>query len=128
MAVRYELNVNLLYRWIERYRAERSAGARDGGALGMTENSAAAFVPVEIERRPSELTSPNAVKSGGASPLMPPSREMPTSKTALPASASRLTVALPNGVKLELECNEQDAGLLAAVIETLGRCDVPSGR
>ena len=124
MAARHDLNVNLLYRWIERYRAEHGAGAaQEGIALGMTEGQASPFVPVEIVGRASEPTSPKSVP-----PSMLRSREMPTSKSVPPASASRLTVALPNGVKLELECGGQDAGLLAALIETLGRCDVPSGR
>ena len=129
MAHRYGLNVNLLHGWISRYRAEHSVGAvRDKKAPGKTEGPAAAFIPVEIERRPFEPASPDVVRSGGVTPLTPPSREMPTSMPVLPASASRLTVAMPNGVKLELECGGQDAALLAALIETLGRCDVSDRR
>ncbi|MCP3380239.1 transposase [Bradyrhizobium sp. CCGUVB4N] len=39
--------------------------------------------------------------------------------------AGRLTASMPNGVTLSLEGG--DAQLLSAVIEALGRCDVPTG-
>jgi transposase len=40
----------------------------------------------------------------------------------------RLTVEMPNGVTLRLECSGRDAKLVSAMILTLGRCDVPAGR
>jgi transposase len=40
----------------------------------------------------------------------------------------RLTVEMPNGVTLRLECSGQDVELVSAMIVTLGRCDVPAGR
>jgi transposase len=42
--------------------------------------------------------------------------------------APRLTVEMPNGVTLRLECSGQDVELVSAMIVTLGRCDVPAGR
>ena len=42
--------------------------------------------------------------------------------------APRLTVEMPNGVTLRLECGGQDVELVSAMIVTLGRCDVPAGR
>src|SRR5215831_13371051 len=39
--------------------------------------------------------------------------------------AGRLTASMPNGVTLALEGG--DAQLLSAMIEALGRCDVPTG-
>jgi transposase len=41
---------------------------------------------------------------------------------------SRLRAQLPNGVTLEFDCTGRDAVLVSTVIETLGRCDVPSRR
>jgi transposase len=43
-------------------------------------------------------------------------------------SAPSLTVELPNGVTLRLECSGRDVDLVSAMIVTLGRCDVPAGR
>jgi transposase len=42
--------------------------------------------------------------------------------------APRLTVEMPNGVTLRLECGGQDVELVSAMIVTLGRYDVPAGR
>jgi transposase len=42
--------------------------------------------------------------------------------------APRLTVEMPNGVTLRLECRGHDVELVSAMIETLGRCDVSTGR
>jgi transposase len=39
-----------------------------------------------------------------------------------------LMVQMPNGVTLRFECSGNDAPLLSAMIETLGRCDVPPRR
>jgi transposase len=41
---------------------------------------------------------------------------------------SRLLAQLPNGATVELECTAADAPLVSALIETLGRCDVPARR
>lgn len=41
---------------------------------------------------------------------------------------SRLLAQLPNGATVELECTAGDASLVSALIETLGRCDVPARR
>ncbi|TCG02685.1 hypothetical protein BZM27_54000, partial [Paraburkholderia steynii] len=41
---------------------------------------------------------------------------------------SQLIAELPNGVKLILECADDDASLVMTMIETLGRCHVPVRR
>jgi transposase len=41
---------------------------------------------------------------------------------------SRLLAQLPNGATVELECTAGDASLVSALIETLGRCNVPARR
>ncbi|MHC2289573.1 hypothetical protein [Bradyrhizobium barranii] len=69
---------------------------------------APAFVPV---RAP----SPSPTRSAGAIAVCATER----------SCAGRLTASMPNGVTLSLEGG--DAQLLSAVIEALGRCDVPAG-
>ncbi|MBC8643041.1 transposase [Caballeronia sp. EK] len=45
-----------------------------------------------------------------------------------PALRSRLTVEMPNGVTLRLDCTAGDASLVSAMIESLGRCTVQTRR
>ncbi len=45
-----------------------------------------------------------------------------------PALCSQLTVEMPNGVTLRLDCTGGDASLVSAMIESLGRCDVQTRR
>jgi transposase len=79
---------------------------------------AAAFVPVvEIARADPQLPLPK----------LPPHREAARAAQR-PAAPSRLTVEMPNGITLRLECGAQDATLVSAMIETLGRYDVSAGR
>nr|WP_258187620.1 hypothetical protein [Trinickia symbiotica] len=53
---------------------------------------------------------------------------IPVSPEANRAASSTLTVQMPNGITLKLECVGNDVSLLSAMIETLGRCDVPAAR
>ena len=114
IALRAGVNANLLRRWICEHQKEH----RDTRATQVS-GDAAAFVPV--------------VESAGAEaqPQLPrltaPHREAPR-VAQRPAASSRLTVEMPNGITLRLECGSQDATLVSAMIETLGRCDVPTGR
>jgi transposase len=114
MALRAGVNANLLRRWICEHQKEH----RDTRATQVS-GDAAAFVPV--------------FESAGVEPqpqlprLPPPHRETPR-VAQRPAAPSRLTVEMRNGVTLRLECGAQDATLVSAMIETLGRCDVPAGR
>jgi len=130
LALRYGVNANLLHKWIVQYGEKRDVGAsRDKKAPAIIGGEVSAFIPVEIARSPSKPASAEVVTGGAVAPLMPSLREMRTASSAPPpASASRLTIAMPNGVKLELDCRGQDAGLLATLIETLGRCDVSDRR
>jgi transposase len=52
-----------------------------------------------------------------------PMARLPAPSARPPAARVRVTASLPNGVRLELD--DADAKVLAAVIEALGRCDVP---
>ncbi|OCP34406.1 IS66-like element accessory protein TnpA [Ensifer sp. LC163] len=92
---------NQLRNWVA-LRRRRQASEKE---LTVLPNSAPpAFVPV-------------VAVSATARPLAPSAR--PTSPRV------RLRASLPNGVRLELE--DADAEALSAMIEALGRCDVPAG-
>jgi transposase len=55
-----------------------------------------------------------------------PMARLPATSARPPAARVRVTATLPNGVRLELD--DADAQVLSAMIEALGRCDVPAGR
>jgi transposase len=97
----------------EKASAHRHAADRSRPSLPM----ATAFVPVVAADR-------GAIKAGEGTHRRYPSPPEPT-----PALATmRLTAQLPNGVTLRLECGGRDPSWLSAMLETLGRCDVPAGR
>ncbi|MDL2409272.1 transposase [Rhizobium calliandrae] len=99
LALAYGINANQLRNWVK-LRRERSAERK---LSGMANSAPLAFVPVVA-----------------ASPTgRPPAPSAPTSPRM------RLKASLPNGVRLELE--DADAQVLSAMIEALGRCDVPAG-
>jgi transposase len=115
LALRHGVNANLLRKWVAAHRWQQSNVV----AAGAIEPAAKAFVPVV------ELC-------GVASPPKPPPVQHPVRrpKAAYRAGSPgpRLTVEMPNGVTLLLECGLQDVELVTAMIVTLGRCDVPAGR
>jgi transposase len=99
LALAYGINANQLRNWVK-LRRERSAERK---LTGMANSAPPSFVPVVA-----------------ASPTgRPPAPPAPTSPRM------RLKASLPNGVRLELE--DADAEALSAMIEALGRCDVPAG-
>lgn len=117
MALRHGVNANLLRKWVaEQQRQQRNEGCAIDRATEV-------FMPV-VER---------CCVAGVPEPLAPSviQHHVPPTKAALPTGqpAPRLTVEMPNGVKLRLECSGQDVELVSAMIVTLGRCcDVPAGR
>ncbi len=115
LALRHGVNANLLRKWVAAHRWQQSNVV----AVGVIEPAAKAFVPVV------ELC-------GVASPPEPPPVQHPVCRTKAACCAGspvpRLTVEMPNGVTLRLECSGQDVELVTAMIVTLGRCDVPAGR
>jgi transposase len=113
MALRAGVNANLLRRWIDEHQQKQ----RVTKATPISED-AMAFVPI-VEIAPAD---PQPQR-----PRLPPHREA-TRIPQHPAAHSRLTVDMPNGITLRLECGAQDATLVSAMIETLGRYDVPAGR
>ena len=114
LALKHGVNANLLRKWIKLHQ-QRLAGTSLQPAPTGT-----AFVPVVEVDSHEAVVAPASAKAH---------RHTPAARTSSPAMTSaRLMVQMPNGVTLRFECSGNDAPLLSAVIETLGRCDVPPGR
>jgi len=112
MALKHGVNANLLRKWVVDLQLESNLAPH-----GTTDDLADPFVPVIVTGR--------ACASIAPSPSTPPA--IAAGMSALVAKPL-LRAKLPNGVTLEFECAAQDAVLVSAVIDSLGRCDVPSGR
>ncbi len=114
LALRHGVNANLLRKWVTGQPRQQ----RPGVAVGAIDS---AFVPV-VELR-GVADSPE--------PPSPPSIRHPVQPAQAARHADppgpRLTVEMPNGVTLRLECSGRDVELVSAMIVTLGRCDVPAG-
>jgi transposase len=108
MALKHGVNANLLRKWVVSYQLASDAAAP---AVAMAD-PADAFVPVVLT-------------GSSATQIVKPMRPTPD---AVGIPPSRLRAQLPNGVTLEFDCTGRDAVLVSTVIETLGRCDVPSRR
>ncbi|WP_063781943.1 IS66-like element accessory protein TnpA [Bradyrhizobium viridifuturi] len=101
LALQHGVNANLLHKWV----AKRPLQSEDGQPEARAP-IAPAFIPV---------CAPSPTRSTGAIAVCATER----------SCAGRLTASMPNGVTLSLKGG--DAQLLSAVIEALGRCDVPTG-
>ena len=91
-------------------------------AEGAIASATEVFVPV-VEL--CDVAGP--VEPPAPAPPQPPMHRTKVARHTYPP-APRLTVEMPNGVTLRLECSGQDVELVSAMIVTLGRCDVPAGR
>jgi transposase len=114
MALQQGVNANLLRKWVAAHQRQQSDGVAEGASD--------VFVPVVAlcgVAGPAEPPVP--------APLQHPAHRAKAARQPDPA-APRLTVEMPNGVTLRLECSGQDVELVTAMIVTLGRCDVPAGR
>jgi transposase len=108
MALKAGINANQLRKWV---RSRQQAHLPD--VMDAAEPAPPAFMPVvQIASAPSQVQKQQASAHRPAR-LAPP---------------VRLSARLPNGVTVELECTGQDATLVSAVIDSLGRYDVPTGR
>lgn len=112
LALKHGVNANLLHKWI-RLHQRRLASAPVQPAPVVT-----AFVPVvEIDSR-KPVIEREAVRA---------QRHDAGAQTRIRTIASaQLTTQMPNGVTLKFECSGNDVSLLSAMIETLGRYDVPA--
>jgi transposase len=106
LALAHGVNANLLRKWVVKHQRQVACEA------DVIAPAASVFVPVII----------------GAQEPISMSGSMATPVTAPPHQPSRLQARLPNGVTLELACDQQDTTLLSALIDALGRCDVPAAR
>lgn len=112
MALKHGVNANLLRKWVVDVQLQSNPAPH-----GTTDDPANLFVPVIVAGR-----------------ACAPIARCPSARPAVAAGASArlathlLRAQLPNGVTLEFECAAQDAALVSVVIDSLGRCDVPSGR
>ena len=118
LALQHGVNANLVRKWV----AERQRQQGNGVAEGAIERATEVFVPVVELRDVAGPTEPPA-----QAPLQRPAHRAKAARQPDPP-APRLTVEMPNGVTLRLECSGQDVELVSAMIVTLGRCDVPAGR
>jgi transposase len=118
VALRHGVNANLLRKWV----AGQQQRQRNGVAVGAIDRAREVFVPV-VElcgvAGPPEALAPPGIQH----PVQPAKAGCHTDPPA-----PRLTVEMPNGVTLRLECCGRDVELVSAIIVTLGRCDVPAGR
>jgi transposase len=110
MALKHGVNANLLRKWVVSYQM-----AKAGSASSMTmDDPVGAFVPVMLS-------------GAGAPPMEKHTQSAIPPAAAIPQQAW-LRAQLPNGVTFEFDCAGQDMTLVSVIIETLGRCDVPSRR
>lgn len=111
MALKHGVNANLLRKWVVSH--QLAAGAPSMPATHQMD----AFVPVML--------------GDGAAGRIVVGKPVPVQAAALSTTnmpPARLRAQMPNGVTFEFECAGSDTVLMATVIETLGRCDVSSGR
>jgi transposase len=107
LALKAGVNANLLRRWIMLYRQGHGESVSRTEAFSSVALPGSSFVQV-VEGRRHEAVQ--------------------TSEASAPRALSQLTAHMPNGVTLKLECSEHDTSLMSTMIETLGRCHVPTGR
>jgi transposase len=115
MALKAGVNANQLRRWIGKHKAK----LKDACAMDVLAVAPAAFVPVmEVTDGNGSVASKQPATIPKALPA--PVRRRDAMRTEQsPPLPSRLKAQLPNGVSLELECAEQNAALVRAMIEAL---------
>ncbi|CAN7179383.1 transposase [Paraburkholderia hospita] len=113
LALKAGVNANQLRKWICLER--KKSGSRR--ARQPAPASAPAFVPVleVVDAEPVHL--PPRPSLPDAQPAA--ARREPIRPSQRPPLPSRLVAQLPNGVSLELECEQQDTALLKAMIDAL---------
>ncbi|KGC70083.1 transposase family protein [Burkholderia pseudomallei] len=109
LALKAGVNANQLRKWVEMYRKASTSPALPKP----TEAEASAFVPVVTIENGMLETIETAPES------LPMCRETPPAPTVAQPRA-RLSVRLPSGITVDLECTSQDASLVKAMIVALG--------
>lgn len=113
MALKHGVNANLLRKWVVGH--QLAVGALTKPAP----NRMDAFIPVVLG---------NGGAGANAQVKLVPDRMAATTAPALATPSACLRAQMPNGVTFEFECADGGAALLAALVETLGRCDVSPRR
>lgn len=114
LALEHGVNANLLRKWIKKHTATRS----------LPPFSRPAFIPVQLEGASDRaLSGQDSVATVDLPAACDDVRGSPKGTTAF-CSPAKVSVSLPNGVKLALECYDVDA--LTAIIGALGH--VQTGR
>ena len=116
LALEHGVNANLLRNWIRlrRRKAQRAWPVTKAA-------SAPSFIPV-IEA----VSGPASSAGSGVLAIQGEAGAGRDRETRRSPSQARVKAALPNGVTLTLDCG--DAKMVSALIEALGRCNVPAGR
>ena len=118
VAMQHGVNANLLRKWVAEQQRQRRTDVADGAIARMSD----VFVPVV------EACGMTGAQERPSSPPIQQPVPAPRAARRMDRPGSRLTVEMPNGVTLRLECGGQDVELVSAMILTLGRCDGPAGR
>ena len=114
LALKAGVNANQLRSWIRLYQERGGRVSPPGKRIEPVPTIPSSFIPiVEISHGVAPVEAPISAPVG-SSPRMP--------------MRAQLTAEMPNGVTLRLDCNEHDASLVSAMIESLGRCDVRARR
>ena len=114
LALKHGVNANLLRRWIKLYQQRRIHSLTDAQTGAVT----TPFIEVVEASTSMIASSPIKQQAVGAA------QSRPTSAS----TASHLSAQMPNSVTLKLECGADGATLITAMIDALGRCNVPTGR
>jgi transposase len=115
LALEHGVNANLLRKWIKKQTATRS----------LPPSSRPAFIPVQLEGTSDRaLSRQSRVARVDLPATCDEVRGSESKRVAAFCSPAKVSVSLPNGVKLALECGDVDA--LTAIIGALGH--VQTGR
>jgi transposase len=115
LALEHGVNANLLRKWIKKHTATRS----------LPPSSRPAFIPVQLEGSADRaLSRQDSVATVDLPATCDEVRGSEPKGTPAFCSPAKVSVSLPNGVKLALECGDVDA--LTAIIGALGH--VQTGR
>lgn len=115
LALEHGVNANLLRKWIKKHTATRS----------LPPSSRPAFIPVQLEGSADRaLSRQDSVATVDLLATCDEVRGSDPKGTPAFCSPAKVSVSLPNGVKLALECGDVDA--LTAIIGALGH--VQTGR
>jgi transposase len=109
LALEHGVNANLLRKWIKKHSATRS----------LPPSSRPAFIPVQLEGSADRtLSRQDSVATVDLPATCDEVRGSEPKGTSAFCSPAKVSVSLPNGVKLALECGDVDA--LTAIIGALG--------